>query len=288
MRTRSSSLAAATLVLALAACGGGGGGGAAGPSQAVTPQTPAPGGRAVATGRAIDGADGSPLPGTLVALEPFVTGASPVITTTAAADGTFVTPPVSAGRYLLVVGADNPTDARSTFHLAVTLADGTNALSAPAPLATRDVTYTAAQQSGAFRLAALSADEAGCLAGANAGRKQLGLRPLVSDELLLEDARAVLQEETAQSTDTPTPLFANPPAAQYVFAGLNAPMHSEQDFQQCAIWTGPAYSYDPNQPPYAQASNPNEIWFGAAFAPAPAGDPHTSYGAQLWLTDPRS
>jgi hypothetical protein len=236
----------------------------------------------------VDSADGSPLPGTLVALEPFVTGASPAITTTAAADGSFVTPPVSAGRYLLVVGADNPTDARSTFHLAVTLADGANALSAPTPLATQDVTYTAAQLSGSFRLAALSADEAGCLAGANAGRKQLGLRPLVSDELLLEDARAVLQEEAAQSTDTPTPLFANPPSAQYVFSGLNAPMHSEQDFQQCAVWTGPAYSYDPNQPPYKQASDPNEIWYGAAFAPARAGDPHTSYGAQLWLTDPRS
>jgi hypothetical protein len=69
---------------------------------------------------------------------------------------------------------------------------------------------------------------------------------------------------------------------------LNAPMHSEQDFQQCAVWTGPGYSYDPNQPPYKQASDPALIWFGAAFAPARAGDPHTSYGAQLWLPDPRS
>lgn len=284
MRTRSSLAAPLALVLALAACGGGGGGAAgSGPLP-----TPGPGARAVASGTVIDSASGAPLPGTLVALEPFVLGASPVTTTTAGADGSFTTPPVSAGRYLLVVGADNPTDARSSFHLAVTLAAGSNALSAPTPQAAPDVSYTPAQLSGAFRLAALSADESACLAGANAGRRQLGLRPLVSDELLLEDARAVLQEEAAQSTDTPTPLFAHPPAAQYVFSGLNAPMHTEQDFQQCAIWTGPGYSYDPNQPPYPQASNAAEIWYGAAFAPARAGDPHTSYGAQLWLPDPRS
>lgn len=284
MRTRSS--LAAVLVLALAACGGGGGGGGTAPGPVPTPVPPAA--RAVASGTVIDAASGDPLPGTLVALEPYVTGASPVTSTTAAADGSFVTPPVAAGRYLLVVGADNPTDARSSFHLTVTLAAGGNALSAPTPQPAPNVSYTAAQLSGAFRLAALSADESACLAGANAGRRQLGLRPLISDELLLEDARAVLQEEAAQSTDTPTPLFANPPAAQYVFSGLNAAMHTEQDFQQCAVWTGPAYSYDPNQPPYPQASSAAEIWYGAAFAPAPAGDPHHSYGAQLWLPDPRS
>jgi hypothetical protein len=283
VRTRSS-LAAATLVLALAACGGGGGGGSTGPGPIPTP-TPDP--RAVASGTVVDGASGAPLPGTLIALQPFVAGASPV-TTTAAADGSFTTPPVAAGRYLLVVGADNAGDARATFHFAVTLAAGSNVLTAPAPQAAPDVTYAPAQLSGAFRLAALSADELGCLAGANAGRKQLGLRALVSDELLLEDARAVLQEEAAQSTDTPAPLFANPPAAQYVFGGLNAPMHTEQDFPQCAVWTGPGYSYDPNQPPYKQAADPAEIWYGAAFAPARAGDPHASYGAQLWLPDPRS
>lgn len=256
------------------------------PGPVSTPVPPAA--RAVASGTVIDAASGDPLPGTLVALEPYVVGASPVTSTTAAADGSFTTPPVAAGRYLLVVGADNPTDARSSFHLTVTLAAGGNALSAPTPQPAPNASYTAAQLSGAFRLAALSADESACLAGANAGRRQLGLRPLVSDELLLEDARAVLQEEAAQSTDTPTPLFANPPNAQYVFSGLNAAMHTEQDFQQCAVWTGPAYSYDPNQPPYKQASDAGEIWYGAAFAPARAGDPHTSYGAQLWLPDPRS
>ena len=282
MRTRSS-LAAAAIAVVLTACGGGGGSTAAGPIPTPTPDV-----RAVASGTVVDTASGAPLSGTLVALEPFVAGASPVTTTTAAADGSFVTPPVSPGRYLLVVGADSPTDARSAFHLPVTLAAGSNALSAPLPQPAPNVQYAPAQLSGAFRLAALSADEAGCLAGANAGRKQLGLRALVSDELLLEDARAVLQEEAAQSTDTPVPLFADPPAAQYVFAGLSAPMHTEQDFPQCAVWTGPAYSYDPNQPPYAQAANPAEIWFGAAFAPARNGDPHASYGAQLWEPDPRS
>ncbi len=215
-------------------------------------------------------------------------GASPLISTTAGADGSFVTPPVAAGRYLLVVGADSPGDARATLHLPVTLAVGANRIGAPVPQPVRDVQYTAAQLAGSLRLAALSADEAGCMGGANAGRAQLNLRPLVPDELLLEDARAVRQEAAAQSTDTPTPLFANPPASQTIFAGFDAPLHSEQDFQQCAVWTGPAYSYQPNQPPYPQAANPAEVWYGAAFAQAPAGDPHTSYGAQLWQTDPRS
>lgn len=285
MRTRSS-LAAASFVLALTACGGGGGGGSTGPGPLPTLTPPGP--LAVAAGTVVDGASGAPLAGASIALEPFVAGASPVTTTASRADGSFTTPPVAAGRYLLVVGADNAGDARATFHLAVTLAAGSSALTAPAPQAAPDVTYAPAQLSGAFRLAALSADELGCLAGANAGRKQLGLRALVADELLLEDARAVLQEEAAQSTDTPTPLFANPPAAQYVFGGLNAPMHTEQDFPQCAVWTGPGYSYDPNQPPYKQAADPAETWYGAAFAPARAGDPHASYGAQLWLPDPRS
>ncbi len=283
MRTRSS-LAAVLTALALAACGGGGGGGSA---PVTTPQTLPPSSLASATGSVVDTAAGTPLVGIAVVLAAFTAGAGPVATTTTAADGTF-TLFAAPGRYLLVVGSDSPGDARATFHLPVTLGAGANALSAPAPQAEPGVQYAPAQLAGAFRLALLGSDETGCVAGANAGRSSLGLRPLVPDELLLEDARAVTQEEPSQSTDTPAPLFANPPASQYVFAGMSAPLHSEQDFQQCAVWTGPAYSYQPNQPPYAQASDPAEIWFGAAFVHAPAGDPHASYGAQLWQTDPRS
>ncbi len=275
------------MTVVLAACGGGGGSGGSAPlPQPSASLTPPPSARATVSGTVLDVA-GGPLSGALVALDPFVAGASPAFTTTAAADGSFSLT-AYAGRYLLVVGADTPGDARATFHLPVTLGAGANALTAPVPQAEPGVTYLPAQLSGAFRLAALTGDEASCLAGANAGRAQLGLRPLVPDELLLEDARAVTQEELAQSTDTPAPLFADPPAAQFVFSGMSAPLHTEQDFQQCAVWTGPAYSYQPNQPPYAQASNPAEVWFGATFAQAPAGDPHASYGAELWATDPRS
>ncbi len=114
MRTRSS-LAAASFVLALAACGGGGGGGSTGPGPLPTLAPPGP--LAVAAGTVVDGASGAPLAGASIALEPFVAGASPVTTTASRADGSFTTPPVAAGRYLLVVGADNAGDARATFHL---------------------------------------------------------------------------------------------------------------------------------------------------------------------------
>ena len=281
MRTRSS--LAALIATALTACGGGGGG--SGP--VTTPHTLPPVASASASGRVVDTADGTPLAGIAVGLAPFTAGASPIVTAATGADGSFALA-APAGRYLLVIGSDSPSDARATFHLPVTLAAGSNALAAPVPQPFPGVQYSSAQLSGAFRLAALSGDETSCVGGANAGRTGLGLRALIPDELLLEDARAVRQEEADQSTDTPTPLFANPPDAQYVFAGMSAPMHTEQDFPTCGNWTGPAYSYLPNKPPYAQASNPAEIWFGAAFATAPAGDPHASYGAELWQTDPRS
>ena len=285
------------LPLALAACGGGGATGSATPPAPASsgPGSGTSGAQAIAQGRVVDESSGAPLAGVRVALEPFTTGAGPVAATTTDANGNFALGG-AASTYLLVVGSDSPSDtSRATPHVRVQSNTGTTTVSAPAPAAAPNVTYTGAQLAGALRLATLSSDEADCLNGAQAGRASLKLSGLVEDELLLEDARAHLQEMFAQDTDEPSPLYPDPSHAQFVFSGLNAIMHSEADFPSCSSWSGTAYSYVPSDPysgahpPYPQASNPAYILYGTAFAlKGNASISHASYGAQLYATDPRT
>jgi hypothetical protein len=177
---------------------------------------------------------------------------------------------------------------RATLHLRVALAAGATTVTAPVPATEPDVTYSAAQIGGTLRLATLTSDEQNCVAAANVGRQQAGLTALVPDELLLEQARAEVSEQFAQDTDTPSPLYPAAGAATFIFSGLVATTHSEQDFPTCGSWSGPAYSYQPNTPPYADATSAANVWYAAAFAPkGSTAISHASYGAQFWEHDPR-
>lgn len=285
MRTPLAALAL-MLPLALVACGGGGasGGGALPPAAAPSTAT------ASATGRVVDAGSGAPLAGVAVALAPWTRGAAPIASATTAADGTFAVA-AAPGRYLLVVGSDQPADARTTFHLGVTLASGANALVAPAPLPEPNVVYAAPQLSGAFRLATPAGDEASCVASANLGRANAGLRPFVADEMLYEETQAIRAEEFAQDTDTPSPLYPVPNGvggtAQSIFGGTTT-VHSEESFPTCGSWLGPAYAFQFGSPAYADVTNAANVWFAASFATKGASAiSNPSYGAMAMAPDPR-
>lgn len=272
--------------LALAACGGGGGASTGSMPPVVATMTPATQ-TASARGTLVDAATSAPLAGVRVALAPWQHGAPIVASATTANDGSFSVG-ASPGTYLLVAGSDAATDPRATLHLRVALVAGATTVTGPVPATEPDVTYTPAQLGGTLRLALLSSDEQNCIAAANVGRQQAGLAALVPDELLLEQARAELSEQFAQDTDTPSPLYPAAGAATFVFPGLVATTHSEQDFPTCGSWSGPAYSYQPNTPPYTEATSAANVWYAAAFAPkGSTAISHASYGAQFWEHDPR-
>jgi hypothetical protein len=275
-------LACASAAL-LAACGGGGGssGGGGGTLPIVTPTNP-PVTTSSVSGTVVDEAANSPLAGVQVAIAPFTVGATPNPVATTAANGTFsfTTTP---GHYLLVIGSNLPNDTRTTLHVGEQLVAGANALTLPTPTAPPNVTFTTAQTSGNFRLEALSANQQSCLTGANQGRTNLSLPLLVPDEFLTENANAVLQEEIAQKTDTPAPLFGyTQPFGPTGTTGSVSGLTTSVGFLPCSSWTGPSYSYVNGNPPFGFATNASNIWYGAD---GQSSTPH--YGIQIWLSDIR-
>ncbi|HET9394194.1 MAG TPA: hypothetical protein VFO29_11830 [Candidatus Rubrimentiphilum sp.] len=262
----------------LSACGGGGGGN---PILPIIPTNP-PVTTSSVSGTVVDETTNAPLAGIQIAIAPFTVGATPSPVATTAANGTFsfTTTP---GHYLLVVGSNSPSDTRTTLHVGEQLAAGANALTLPTPTAPPNVTLTAAQTSGNFRLQTLSANQQNCVTAANQGRANLPLPLLVPDEFLSEDAGAIVQEAVAQSTDTPSPLFGftqpfGPTGASGNVTGLT----TSTNFSSCGAWTGPSYSYVNGNPPFPYATSAANIWYGADWSSATG-----HYGAQLWLSDIR-
>ncbi len=199
---------AIAFVAVLAGCGGGGGGSTpgGGPVSTTPIATPTPVISANVTGTVVDEAANTPLAGVQVSLSGWTQSAtpSPIATTNASGQFSFS---VAPGSYLVTIGSDSPTDRRATLHFGIVLAAGSNTLTLPTPSAYADVTYTSAQTNGGLRLMALSATQQDCLTGANAGRTTNSLPLLVPDEFLEENAVAWNQEEDAEASDTPAPLW---------------------------------------------------------------------------------
>jgi hypothetical protein len=289
MRLQTNILALTALLASasLAACSGGGSSPGPSSTSTITPvmsatptPTPSPSPTiqaATASGTVVDFDSNTGLAGVTVAIASYSSTAAPVAVATTGPSGTF-TFTAAPGSYLIEIGSNSATDTRATYHNKVTLAAGSNAITQGVPLPEPDYTQSPAQQSGNFRLAQLSSNEQDCVSGANQGRSANSLVVLVPDEGLTEDARAILQNEIAQNTDTPSGYTANNPGFGFAQVPNGT---SSSGFSSCDAWTGPSYSYVNGNPPYPYATNSSEIWYGASF-----GGPG-NYGAQGWLTDPR-
>ncbi|MGA3037453.1 MAG: carboxypeptidase-like regulatory domain-containing protein [Vulcanimicrobiaceae bacterium] len=256
----------------LAGCGGGGGGSSLGGGSITPVPTPTPAPSANVSGTVVDEAANTALAGVQVSISAWTPNASPspIATTTASGQFSFSVVP---GSYMLTIGSNSPTDTRATLHVGVVLASGANALTLPQPAAYANVTYTSAQTSGNFRLMALSSTQQDCLTGANAGRTTNSLPLLIPDEFLEENAIAWNQEEDAEASDTPAPLWggSTEPFSQQV------DLTSSVGFDPCDTWTN-GYSYTNGNPPYAFATNASNVWYGADVDETNA--PH--YGIQMW------
>jgi hypothetical protein len=282
--TLSSLTAAAALLVACGGSGGGGGGSVNPPtpiptatSTAKTSPTPSPtpsAFAATASGTVVDYAADTPLSGVQVGLAPYTVGATPVpeATTNASGQFSFTTVP---GTYLLVIGSNSPSATTATLHETVTLTAGTNVLTGATPQPLPDVTPVPSQTAGALRLMALNSVQQDCLSGMNAGRSAHSLPELVPDEYLEEDAIVWNDEEVAQATDTPSPLWGQNIVGPY---GSYNYVDTEIGFSPCDSWTN-TYSFTSGNPPYPSAINSANIWYGA--------NVDAGYGAQLWMTDPR-
>jgi len=192
----------------LAGCGGGS---SVPPPMGTPPTGTPPTGpitptMATAQGHVVDEAANTPLAGVPIAI---ASPGSNAFTAegSSASDGSFSFT-ASPGTYIIAVGSNSASSAAvATAHDQITLVAGSNAIGEHTAKPVPQVTPTVAQTSGNFRLATLSAAEQDCLAGMNTGRAAHGLSLLVADEETLEVARALVAEEIAQQTDTPTPMF---------------------------------------------------------------------------------
>lgn len=195
------------VLLCLAACSGGGGGSAPGAGGGYTPPTATPQPTPTATpsivptaktdavGVVVDDANGTPLAGVRVAVEPWVAGATPLPApqATTLADGTFALNNVPNGHYLLIVGNDIPGDtAQTTVHDNVSMMGGPQALHAPTLPPVPTITPPAWETNGSYRLSAIDATtELPCIIAFNTERTNRTLPQVVVDEWLMENSRAV-------------------------------------------------------------------------------------------------
>jgi uncharacterized protein YkwD len=176
-----------------------------------------------------------------------------------------------------VIGSNSATDTRATYHNAVTLVAGANAIAQGVPSPEPNYTLAPSQASGNFRLAQLSSNEQSCFSGANQGRAQDSLIALVLDEGLTELSRATVAVEVAQGTDTPTGFnITNSFGNADTYGGTTS-----SGFSPCSSWTGPSYSYVSGNPPYPYATRVSNIWYGASYGGS------GNYGDQIWADDPR-
>lgn len=186
----------------LTACGGGSGTSPAPaplPTATSIPTPTSSPGTLRATGKLVDHETGIPLAGIHVGLAPWIAGATPVPQPTTDASGNIAITAAAAGKYLLVIGSDSPSDPnnRPTIHDAITLNAGASpqTLVAPTMPPVPSTTPNPIEQSGNFRLTTLTSNEQLCFALENSKRTSLSYAPVVSDEWLVENNRMGLQEE---------------------------------------------------------------------------------------------
>ncbi len=190
---------------------------------------------ATVSGTVVDFAENTPLAGVKVSIAPYLASAPASQVATTLANGTFSFT-AAPGTYFLIIGSDLPTDSRTTLHKKLILTSGANALSLPIPAAPANVVLAPSQLSGNFRLTQQTEQEQSCIDGANQGRVG-ALRPFVADEFLVEHAVAMNQEEFAQNTDTPTPLFFD---GGNFFFSLGMPQDENTAAVAAAMKTGDA------------------------------------------------
>ncbi len=273
-RVWSGFLSAAMILGLISGCGGGGGGGGTPPTPTMTP------GFTTLSGMLVDDPSGVALAGERVTLEPWVAGATPLPSpqTTTAADGSFTLGGVANGHYLLVIGSDSvsPPDGRPTIHDDIMVSGGVQMLHAPVLPPIPLVTPPAAETNGAYRLTTLNANETPCLADFNAERTTDSLPQVVPDEWLVENARAIAEEEVAWNGigPAPTPEPSNPYG--YITSGSTFAIGGAD----CGNEIDAAFG---GSNLYATASD--TLWFGGTWYTFDGGT--QAYGDAEFPRDPR-
>lgn len=275
------------LLLCLVACSGGGGGSAPGGGYAPPTATPVPTPTATpsiaptaltnASGIVVDDANGAPLAGVRVAVEPWIAGATPLPApqATTLADGTFALNNVPNGHYILVIGNDVPGDtAQTTVHDNVTLTGGAQVLHAPTLPPVPTITPPAWETTGSYRLSTIDATtEVPCATDFNAARTSRSLSEVVVDEWLTENTRAILtyyQSPSATSAPWPNNQNGSLTSANLGISGGSA--------CQSMINTAFANTY---------ALDPRMQWFAGRYDPYVGGSV-SAHGVGEILTDPRA
>jgi hypothetical protein len=278
----------------LAACSGGGGG--SNPTPVGSTPTPAPsvaasasphpspspsagtGTQATATGTVVDYAANTPLSGVKVSISAYTAGAAEtqVATTTSTGTFSFTTAP---GTYYLVIGSDSTTDTTTTLHTKISLVAGTNALTLPIPPTEAEVTYTAAQMSGNFRLTALSGNQLSCFTGQNAGRTSASLPQEIPEELMTE---TVTDEGIQANADggQAIGIAANPFAFETAIGGVAINDVSTAGYEPSCPQLTQTFDFNPaDTDVYPSATSAANIYLMGSVA--------NGFTGQTWAIDPR-
>jgi hypothetical protein len=283
-------LYAAFVALALE-CGCGGGGSSSGapgnfvpdmtPTAPPTPSPAASPASASVTGTVVDDADGAPLGGVSVALEPWVAGATPLPSprATTAADGTFALVGASSGHYLLIVGDDLPGDtASTTVHDNVTLTGGAQTLQAPVLPPIPTITPQPWEANGDYRLSSLDATtEIPCVTAFNAQRTMRALPQVVVDEWLMENVRAANAYRQSPSFIPGQPWPGNS------WGFLTTGGEATSGGTDCGSLI--AYAFSLNA---LYAGDPRTQWLGAQFLSDSATSQISAVGLAQFPIDPRA
>lgn len=284
------------LLLCFVACSGGGGGAPGGSGGYAPPTaTPAPTPTATpvivpttqtnASGVVVDDANGTPLAGVRVAVEPWVAGATPLPApqATTLADGTFALNNVPNGHYLLIVGNDVAGDTtQTTVHDNVMMNGGPQVLHAPSLPPVPTITPPAWETNGSYRLSTIDATtELPCITAFNTERTNRTLPKVVVDEWLSESSR-----DAVAYLRNPAFVLGQPwPGNSYGWITTGSNQTSSSGVTDCATanvsadFTGYAKNY---------ALDPRTQWFGAFFVAYNPGSGTQMMGLTQYPIDPRA
>ena len=216
-----------------------------------------------------------------VSISAYTAGATitQVATTTSTGTFSFTTAP---GTYYLVIGSDSPTDTTTTLHTKIVLTAGANALTLPIPPAETDVTYTAAQLSGNFRLTALSGNQLSCFTGQNAGRTSASLSAEIPDELMTEsmtDEGVQADADGGQGIG----IAANPFSFEASIGGVAMTYVSTAGYEASCPQLTQMFDFDSANEVYPYSTATANLYFGAAVM----GSVANGFTGQTWAVDPR-
>lgn len=257
------------LLLCVVACSGGGGGSAPGGGYAPPTATPVPTPTATpsiaptaltnASGIVVDDANGAPLAGVRVAVEPWIAGATPLPApqATTLADGTFALNNVPNGHYILVIGNDVPGDtAQTTVHDNVTLTGGAQVLHAPTLPPVPTITPPAWETTGSYRLSTIDATtEVPCVTDFNMQRTTRSLSQGIVDEWLTESNRIILKYYE-------TPGAVAPPWPNNASGGLASGGSQISGGTDCSALAAEAFAGPPSS---IYAEDTGDLWFSGKY-----------------------